>query len=145
MGGVLSSRLKLVRDQTPNKPTFPGNITCFSYKSLKRATNNFRNRVRDDGFSSSYKGNLDDGSTVIVKVYSERYSDAEFSEEEVIRFTNVALSCVQSPSDLRPTMSDVRLMLSDNYDTSRLSLTRPGRPYELELSDVDVESVASSF
>ncbi|XP_057527653.1 cold-responsive protein kinase 1-like [Amaranthus tricolor] len=86
MGGVLSSRVKLVRDQTPNKPTFPGNITCFSYKSLEKATNNFRNRVREDGFSSSYKGNLDDGSNVIVKVYRTRYEYAEFTSMIKIMF-----------------------------------------------------------
>lgn len=330
MGGVLSYRLKLVRDQTPNKSTLHGNITCFSYKSLERATNNFRDRVRDGEFSSSsYKGKLEDGSNVIVKVYTNMYirvfsmyggltsklkimsevrhqnlvqligycieddhsmlvhdfvgdysldellfsnsivkldwrkrvficrriargleylhfganppvvhrdvkpssifvdssfnpkiadfelscylqdndgrqpilgprsrgyydpeyletnhysektdvyafgitlleiisgkkifhngrdlkkwawklresgkipeivdpNLAEFSEEEVIRFTNVALACVQSPLDLRPTMSEVRLMLSDNYEISSISLARPRSHIQQSFSD----------
>lgn len=74
MGGCLSYRLKLIRDLNPNEDTLLGNVTSFSYKSLKKATNNFSNRLRSNGFPSSYKGTLTDGLQVIVNVYRTDYS-----------------------------------------------------------------------
>ncbi|KAL2920857.1 hypothetical protein RDABS01_012348 [Bienertia sinuspersici] len=50
---------------------------------------------------------------------------SEFSEDQLTRLVNVALSCVQLPSDRRPSMSDVRRMLSDSYDYSHMVVTTP--------------------
>ncbi|XP_047260021.1 putative serine/threonine-protein kinase, partial [Capsicum annuum] len=47
-------------------------FSVFSYKELKAATDGFRasSRIGEGGFGSVYKGRLEDGSFVAVKVLS---------------------------------------------------------------------------
>lgn len=84
MGGCLSYRVKLVRDRLPNEDSLLQNVTTFSVRSLKKATNNFStNRlIRQNRYSKSYKGILKDGSVVIVKDFS-------FLLERVLDFTSM--------------------------------------------------------
>ncbi|KMT15488.1 hypothetical protein BVRB_3g058420 isoform B [Beta vulgaris subsp. vulgaris] len=84
MGNCLSYRLKIVHEQDPehdlNEDTnLPKNVTRFSYKSLQNATNNFRTKIKDNGFSSFYKGTLEDGSEVMVKVFETVNNNIDFN------------------------------------------------------------------
>ncbi|XP_024023471.1 putative serine/threonine-protein kinase [Morus notabilis] len=61
------------------------NVNAFSYNELKSATNGFRssNKIGEGGFGSVYKGRLQDGRIVAVKVLSadSKQGDKEFMTE----------------------------------------------------------------
>ncbi|KMT15479.1 hypothetical protein BVRB_3g058340 [Beta vulgaris subsp. vulgaris] len=70
----------------------------------------------------------------------------DFPEDDVKRFIDVALSCVQSSSKLRPSMSEALLMLLGPYDFSKKVLKNPehsiwsGDHDEVHFSSHDEES-----
>ncbi|KAL5733473.1 hypothetical protein ACOSQ2_033165 [Xanthoceras sorbifolium] len=61
------------------------NVHAFSYNELKTATNGFRssNKIGEGGFGSVYKGRLQDGTVVAVKVLSveSKQGEKEFMSE----------------------------------------------------------------
>nr|DAD27981.1 TPA_asm: hypothetical protein HUJ06_029449 [Nelumbo nucifera] len=56
--------------------SFP-NVHFYSYKELKDATQGFRNKVGEGGFGSVYKGRLQNGTHVAVKVLSAESNQGE--------------------------------------------------------------------
>ena len=72
--GCWGCRFKVVRSQAENKDTFE-NFRLFSFKSIRKATNNFSTELGRDGFSSHYKGTLEDGTVVIVQVLRDGQGD----------------------------------------------------------------------
>ncbi|KAJ0770710.1 putative non-specific serine/threonine protein kinase [Helianthus annuus] len=46
-------------------------------------------------------------------------------EEHVMKITEIALLCTQSPASNRPTMSEVVLMLQEDQSLGKRQLTRP--------------------
>lgn len=64
---------------------FLQNVHAFTYKELKVATNDFHpsNKIGEGGFGSVYKGRLNDGVDVAVKVLSaeSKQGDREFMSE----------------------------------------------------------------
>ncbi|KAL4179001.1 hypothetical protein AMTRI_Chr13g117950 [Amborella trichopoda] len=58
------------------------NVEEYSYKDIKKMTNNLREKLGQGGFESVYKGKLIDGRLIAVKVLVEpKGSDAEFTNE----------------------------------------------------------------
>nr|DAD26164.1 TPA_asm: hypothetical protein HUJ06_027631 [Nelumbo nucifera] len=76
----------------------PPNVHHYSYKELKDATQGFRplNKIGEGGFGSVYKGRLQDGTLVAVKVLSaesnqgEREFMAEIAAMSNVRHENLA-------------------------------------------------------
>ncbi|KAH9288352.1 hypothetical protein KI387_032469 [Taxus chinensis] len=60
----------------------------------------------------------------------------EYSKEEALRFINVALLCTQATPKIRPTMSQVVALLSEEGTFSEKSLSRPG--YISDLKDLKI-------
>lgn len=54
---------------------------------------------------------------------------SEFPEDEVKRFIDVALSCVRLSSNLRPSMSEVSLLLSGGHDLSKNTQNNPAEAW----------------
>ncbi|KAK7357763.1 hypothetical protein VNO80_17059 [Phaseolus coccineus] len=55
----------------------------YSYSEIKKATNSFRNKLGEGGYGSVYKGKLNDGSLVAVKVLSDSKGNGEEFINEV--------------------------------------------------------------
>ncbi|KAJ8445243.1 hypothetical protein Cgig2_024449 [Carnegiea gigantea] len=62
----------------------------------------------------------------------------EFPEDEVMRFIDVALLCIQVSSQLRPSMSEVLPMLSGDCDFTERVQSRPQPPAPAGLGDASV-------
>ncbi|XP_050387414.1 putative serine/threonine-protein kinase [Argentina anserina] len=81
----LSARAGIVDDSNLPGLQFLKNVHAFSYRELKVATNGFHpsNKLGDGGFGTVYKGKLNDGRDVAVKVLSveSRQGDREFMAE----------------------------------------------------------------
>ncbi|KAL6128378.1 hypothetical protein ACLB2K_071733 [Fragaria x ananassa] len=82
---LLSSRAGIVDDSNLPGVQFLQKVHAFSYNELKVATNEFHpsNKIGEGGFGTVYKGRLNDGRDVAVKVLSEesRQGDREFLSE----------------------------------------------------------------
>ncbi|XP_004307394.1 PREDICTED: putative serine/threonine-protein kinase [Fragaria vesca subsp. vesca] len=82
---LLSSRAGIVDDSNLPGVQFLQNVHAFSYEELKVATNEFNpsNKIGEGGFGTVYKGRLNDGRDVAVKVLSveSRQGDREFMSE----------------------------------------------------------------
>ncbi|XP_027365551.1 LEAF RUST 10 DISEASE-RESISTANCE LOCUS RECEPTOR-LIKE PROTEIN KINASE-like 2.1 [Abrus precatorius] len=61
----------------------PLQIKKFGYSEIKKVTNSFKNKLGQGGFGSVYKGQLQDGRYVAVKVLSELKDDGEDFINEV--------------------------------------------------------------
>jgi len=55
----------------------------YSYSEIKKATNSFRNKLGEGGYGSVYKGKLNDGSLVAVKILSDSKGNGEEFINEV--------------------------------------------------------------
>ncbi|KQJ87119.1 probable LRR receptor-like serine/threonine-protein kinase At4g29180 isoform X2 [Brachypodium distachyon] len=79
---IVSLRSKQAFSQYSSS-TYPLGGRRFSYKELKRITNNFNTVIGRCGFGFSYVGRLEDGTCVTVKIHSETSSqgDTEFLAE----------------------------------------------------------------
>ncbi|KAF5742535.1 putative ATP binding protein [Tripterygium wilfordii] len=106
----------------------PSTVHAFSYKQLQLATNHFHssNKIGDGGFGSVYKGRLEDGRLVAVKVFSieSRKGDEEFmaeiasvsdiSHENLVRLHG---GCIDGPS---------RIIVYDYMENNNLAQTLHG-------------------
>ncbi|KAM3283404.1 hypothetical protein P3S67_027049 [Capsicum chacoense] len=64
-----------------------------------------------------------------VKLADETLDPNEYSEQEVKKVIEIALMCTQSPANLRPSMSEVVMLLSDRSTDSRT----PSRPTNISV------------
>ncbi|XP_057527912.1 disease resistance protein At4g27190-like isoform X3 [Amaranthus tricolor] len=81
----------------------------------------------------------DNGVTVMKSVWERREPDrvlkmvdhtlSDFPEDEVKRFVDVALACIQFPSNNRPSMSEVLCMLLGPYEFDNKVLRNPEHPF----------------
>jgi hypothetical protein len=73
----------------------------FSYKELKRITNNFNTKIGNGGFGFVYAGCLENGVSVAVKMRSEKslQGNTEFLAEVHVNYFSVhqISSCVLPP------------------------------------------------
>ncbi|XP_024988257.1 cysteine-rich receptor-like protein kinase 2 [Cynara cardunculus var. scolymus] len=60
-----------------------------------------------------------------IKFIDETLDVNQSQEEHVMHIIEIALLCTQSPVSKRPTMSEVRLMLSTGQSLGKIQLTRP--------------------
>ncbi|KAH9768249.1 Cold-responsive protein kinase 1 [Citrus sinensis] len=101
------------------------NISAFSYKELEIATNGFciSNKIGEGGFGSVYKGRLQDGTLVAVKVLSmeSKQGEKEFLSEVASRanvchenLVKLHGGCIDGPS---------RILVYDYMQKNSLSQT----------------------
>lgn len=67
----------------------------------------------------------------------------DYSQEEAIRFLKVGLLCVQQITKLRPEMSMVIKMLTDEIDTENVEISWPG--LVADLMDIKIRHKHSSL
>lgn len=79
--GCWGYRFKVVRNQAQTEDTFH-NVRLFSFKSIQKATNNFNTKLGSGGFSSDYKGTLENGTLVVVNVL--RHGQGDVTLESII-------------------------------------------------------------
>ncbi|CAI9272122.1 unnamed protein product [Lactuca saligna] len=60
-----------------------------------------------------------------IKLIDEALYPNEYDEENVMKIVEIALMCTQSPASLRPTMSEVVLMLSSGPTLGQRQISRP--------------------
>ncbi|XP_059307192.1 cold-responsive protein kinase 1-like [Lycium ferocissimum] len=60
-----------------------------------------------------------------VKLVDETLDPNEYNEQEVKKIIEIALICTQSPPNLRPSMSEVVVMLLSDHSTHRRTPSRP--------------------
>ncbi|KAI3798749.1 hypothetical protein L1987_34028 [Smallanthus sonchifolius] len=60
-----------------------------------------------------------------VKVIDDTLSLNRYEQEHVMKIIEIALLCTQSPASIRPTMSEVVLMLQEGQSLGKRQLTRP--------------------
>ncbi|KAL8246794.1 hypothetical protein R6Q59_008010 [Mikania micrantha] len=60
-----------------------------------------------------------------IKLIDEAIDPNEYQEEGVKKIIEIALMCTQSPASLRPTMSEVYIMLSSEPELEQRQLSRP--------------------
>ncbi|KAK1410562.1 hypothetical protein QVD17_37099 [Tagetes erecta] len=60
-----------------------------------------------------------------IKVIDETLSLNQYEQENVMKVIEIALLCTQSPASVRPTMSEVVLMLQEGQSLGKRKLTRP--------------------
>ncbi|KAG5544915.1 hypothetical protein RHGRI_017392 [Rhododendron griersonianum] len=119
----------------------PGMPTRFSYGDLKTTTNDFNNKLGEGGFGSVFQGTLSDGTEVAVKRLTsislfarkaeegqlldmvDKYNaDMQLHGAEVVEMMKLAVWCLQSDYQRRPSMTVVVLVLEgfvsveDNLD-----------------------------
>ncbi|KAI3747605.1 hypothetical protein L6452_10119 [Arctium lappa] len=60
-----------------------------------------------------------------IELIDEALDQNDYEEEHVMKIIEIALMCTQSPVTLRPSMSEVVLMLSIGHSLGRKQITRP--------------------
>ncbi|KAI3519033.1 hypothetical protein L1887_08007 [Cichorium endivia] len=60
-----------------------------------------------------------------IKLMDEALDPNEYEEEKVKKITQIALMCTQSPASLRPTMSEVVSLLSNEPTLGKIQMSRP--------------------
>ena len=60
-----------------------------------------------------------------IQLIDEALNLKESEKEHVMKITEIALMCAQSPANLRPAMSEVLLMLSGGPSLKREQITKP--------------------
>lgn len=60
-----------------------------------------------------------------VKLVDETLDVSEYNEQEVKKIIEIALMCTQSPPNLRPSMSEIVVMLLSDRSTDRRTPSRP--------------------
>lgn len=60
-----------------------------------------------------------------VKLVDETLDVSEYNEQEVKKIIEIALMCTQSPPNLRPSMSEIVVMLLSDHSTDRRAPSRP--------------------
>ncbi|KAK3232410.1 hypothetical protein Dsin_004291 [Dipteronia sinensis] len=104
------------------------NVNAFSYNELKTATNGFRssNKIGEGGFGSVYKGRLEDGTVVAVKVLSVKSKQGE--KEFVSELASMANICHQNLVKLHGGCIDgpSRILVYDYMENNSLMQTLLG-------------------
>ncbi|MED6174297.1 hypothetical protein PIB30_067834 [Stylosanthes scabra] len=72
-------------------------IKRYTYSEMKKVTNSFRDKLGQGGFGSVYKGQLQDGRHVAVKILSELKGDGDDFINEVANF-GLAKVCTRKES-----------------------------------------------
>uniref|UniRef100_M1BVL7 non-specific serine/threonine protein kinase n=1 Tax=Solanum tuberosum TaxID=4113 RepID=M1BVL7_SOLTU len=122
-----SSADTLEGSQTPYGGQISQNFSVYSYNDLKAATHGFRasNKIGEGGFGSVYKGRLQDGSFMAVKVLSVELESMRGEREFVSEIA--ALSDIKHENlvNLRGCCVDGahRLLVYDYMENNSLSLT----------------------
>ncbi|KAD7478574.1 hypothetical protein E3N88_01710 [Mikania micrantha] len=60
-----------------------------------------------------------------IRLIDEAIDPNEYEEEDVKKIIEIALMCTQSPASLRPTMSEVYIMLSSEPELEQRQMSRP--------------------
>lgn len=60
-----------------------------------------------------------------IKLIDETLDPNEYEKENVLRILEIALMCTQAPASIRPTMSEVYLMLSSEPTLGKRQMFRP--------------------
>lgn len=116
--------------QIPYGGQISQNFTVYSYSELKAATHGFRasNKIGEGGFGSVYKGRLQDGTFMAVKVLSVELESMRGEREFVSEIA--ALSDIKHENlvNLRGCCVDGahRLLVYDYMENNSLSLTLLG-------------------
>ncbi|TXG49553.1 hypothetical protein EZV62_025428 [Acer yangbiense] len=101
------------------------NVHAFSYNELKTATNGFRssNKIGEGGFGSVYKGRLEDGTVVAVKVLSVKSKQGE--KEFISEIASMANICHQNLVKLHGGCIDgpSRILVYDYMENNSLMQT----------------------
>ncbi|KAK1552538.1 hypothetical protein Q3G72_018925 [Acer saccharum] len=101
------------------------NVHAFSYNELKTATNGFRssNKIGEGGFGSVYKGKLEDGTVVAVKVLSVKSKQGE--KEFISEIASMANICHQNLVKLHGGCIDgpSRILVYDYMENNSLMQT----------------------
>ncbi|KAH0737263.1 hypothetical protein KY290_035968 [Solanum tuberosum] len=122
-----SSADTLEGSQTPYGGQISQNFSVYSYNDLKAATHGFRasNKIGEGGFGSVYKGRLQDGNFMAVKVLSVELESMRGEREFVSEIA--ALSDIKHENlvNLRGCCVDGahRLLVYDYMENNSLSLT----------------------
>ncbi|KAL3327786.1 hypothetical protein AABB24_035453 [Solanum stoloniferum] len=122
-----SSAVTLEGSQIPYGGQISQNFSVYSYNDLKAATHGFRasNKIGEGGFGSVYKGRLQDGNFMAVKVLSVELESMRGEREFVSEIA--ALSDIKHENlvNLRGCCVDGahRLLVYDYMENNSLSLT----------------------
>ncbi|XP_015162712.1 probable receptor-like protein kinase At5g39030 [Solanum tuberosum] len=96
----------------------------YNYSEVKRMTSCFKNKLGQGGYGSVYKGTLQNGNHVAVKVLNGLKGNGEEFINEVASISRTSHVNITDPSN-RPSMSKVVEMLEGKLD----SLQMPPKPY----------------